>query len=176
MQRAKIKRKKERMPDESEQRKIMAASHMALATTFIFLHLEYGWGEKRCRDIINAYWNVMTSIHSRSIAREQLTGLVVTPSEVMQVAQEFCTERLATLPIRAKDRYMLEADRLTMTCMIIALKSMGFGKQRMSLWIESYLALTNEVFNRYQPTTVRDMIDWANECVGIDVAVALTWN
>ena len=46
MKRAKIKRKKEYIPDKSQQRKIMAASYMVLAETFIYMHCEYGW-EKR---------------------------------------------------------------------------------------------------------------------------------
>ena len=54
MKRAKIKRKKEYIPDKSQQRKIMAASYMVLAETFIYMRSEYGWGKKRCNDIIDA--------------------------------------------------------------------------------------------------------------------------
>lgn len=98
MQRAKIKRQKENLPDEGQQRKIMVASHMVLAATFIQLHGDYGFSTKRCNDIITAYWDTMCSIHSKSVSRAMITGSSVTPSEVMAAAQEFCDEKLVTLP------------------------------------------------------------------------------
>ena len=176
MKRAKIKRKKEYVPDESQQRKIMAASYMVLAETFIYMHAEYGWGAKRCSDIINAYWNTMVKIHETSVRKAKLTGRGITPADVMRNAQPLVNENLFKLPIKAGNAYILDADRLVMSCMIIALNELaGFGKKRMSRWLEGYVALVNEVFNPRQSSTVKDIVKWAEELTGIDVTVELVW-
>lgn len=177
MKRAKIKRPKEKMPTDSEIRKIMAASHMVLAETFIYMHGEYGYGNKRCKDIIDAYYKTMVDIHKRSVTKATFTGKSITPAEVMREAQELVTVDLGKLPIEANNAYILEADRLVMSCMIIALKKLtGFGKQRLDRWVEGYVALVNEVFNPRVRSTVQDIVNWANECVGINIMAEFTWD
>lgn len=176
MQRVKVKKKKEYVPDEGKQRKIMAASYMVLAETFIYMHGEYGWGAKRCNDIIDAYWSTMVKIHDTSVRKAKLTGRSVTPAEVMKKAQPLVNENLFKLQIKVADVYILDADRLVMSCMIIALNNLaGFGKKRMSRWLEGYVALVNEVFNPRQSSTVKDITTWAKELTGIDVTAALVW-
>ena len=176
MKRAKIKRKKEYIPDKSQQRKIMAASYMVLAETFIYMHSEYGWGKKRCNDIIDAYWNTMVSIHETSVRKAKLTGKGIEPVDVMRNAQRLVDDDLFKLAIKANNAYILDADRLVMSCMIIALNNLaGFGKKRMSRWLEGYVAMVNEVFNPKQSSTVRDIVKWAEELTGINVTVALVW-
>lgn len=176
MKRVKIKKKKEYVPDESRQRKIMAASYMVLAETFIYMHGEYGWGAKRCSALIDAYYNTMCSIHETSVRKAKLTGKGITPAEVMRNAQYLVEENLLKLPIKAGSSYILEADRLVMSCMMIALNNLtGFGRKRMSRWLEGYVAMVNEVFNPKQSSTVKDIVKWAEELTGINVTVALVW-
>lgn len=176
MKRVKIKKKKEYVPDESQQRKIMAASYVVLAETFIYMHSEYGWGAKRCSALIDAYYNTMCSIHETSVRQAKLTGKGITPADVMRNAQRLVDDDLFKLPIKANNAYILDADRLVMSCMIIALNSLaGFGKKRMSRWLEGYMAMINEVFNPKQSSTVKDIVKWAEELTGINVTVALVW-